>query len=134
MKTKQFLVATLLAFLASNILTTVYYMIMDEANYVSFRREQMDFGLMILNHLFYAILMVYFYPFYFAKKSTGKDAFVFGALIAAIMFIPSALVIRSIWTVDVNPTFFLNTTAHLVIGGIMGLLIFLVSKKQLSQS
>jgi len=124
MTTKRFVLATVIAFLISNILTSLWYMLMDGPNEVPFRRETMNYGLLMANHLIYAGLMVYFYPYYFAQRSTMGAAFIFGVLIAALMFIPQALVVRSIWTVDVNPIFFLNTLAHLVIGGVMAVAIY----------
>lgn len=132
MKTKHFILSALAAFVVSNILTTIWYMLMDESNYVPFRREEMNYAALILNHLIYAVLMVYFYPFYHTKKPSGIAAFVFGILIAALMFIPQALVVRSIWTVNINANFFMNTIAHLVIGGVMGVVIRLISNKSLA--
>lgn len=132
MKTKHFILSALAAFLVSNILTTVWYMLMDEANYVPFRREEMNYAALTLNHLIYAVLMVYFYPFYNAKKPSSTGAFVFGVLIAALMFIPQALVVRSIWTVDIDTNFFMNTIAHLAIGGLMGVVVRLISNKALA--
>ncbi len=131
MKAKYFLLSMVAAFIVSDVLTTVWYMVMDEANYVSFRREEMNYGLLTLNHLIYAAIMVYFYTFYFAKKPKLSDSFIYGALMAAMMFIPSALVVRSIWTVDVNPIFFLNTLAHLLIGGVMAVVIHLIVRKHI---
>ncbi len=130
MTTKRFLLATGVAFLISNVLTSLWYMLMDGLNEVPFRRETMNYGLLMANHFIYAGLMVYFYPFYFAQRSTVGAAFVFGVLIAALMFIPQALVVRSIWTVDVNPIFFLNTLAHLVIGGAMGVAIYYLVRRE----
>lgn len=124
MTTKRFVLATVIAFLISNILTSLWYMLMDGPNEVPFRRETMNYGLLMANHLIYAGLMVYFYHYHFAQRSTVGAAFIFGVLIAALMFIPQALVVRSIWTVDVNPVFFLNTLAHLVIGGVMAVAIY----------
>lgn len=124
MTTKRFVLATVSAFLISNILTSLWYMLMDGPNEVPFRRETMNYGLLMANHVIYAGLMVYFYSYHFAQRSTVSAAFIFGVLIAALMFIPQALVVRSIWTVDINPVFFLNTLAHLVIGGVMAVAIF----------
>ncbi len=61
-----------------------------------------------------------------------SDAFKFGAIIAGLMFIPSALVVRSIWTVEINTIFFANTLAHLVIGGIMAIAIHFIARKHLT--
>jgi hypothetical protein len=132
MKTKHFILSVLATFLVSNILTTVWYILMDEANYVPFRREEMNYAALTLNHIIYAGLMVYFYPFYYLKKPSMGNAFVYGILIAALMFIPQALVVRSIWTVDIDTNFFMNTIAHLVIGGVMGVVIKLISTKSLA--
>ncbi|MFX3625818.1 MAG: hypothetical protein ACN6I4_00525 [bacterium] len=132
MKTKYFILSVIAAFFVSNILTTVWYMLMDEANYVPFRREEMNYAALTLNHIIYAGLMVYFYPFYYLKKPSMGNAFVYGILIAALMFIPQALVVRSIWTVDIDANFFMNTIAHLVIGGVMGVFIKLISNKSLT--
>ena len=96
---------------------------MDAPNEVPFRRETMNYGLLMLNHLIYAGLMVYLFPYYWAKHASAAGAFQYGIVIAALMYIPQALVIRSIWTVDVNMIFLLNTLAHLVIGGVMGVAI-----------
>lgn len=129
MPTKTFLLATLVAFLVSNVLTTLWYMLMDAPNVVPFRRENMNYGLLTLNHFIYAALMVHFYPHYKTKHSTMGGAFRFGVLIAALMYIPQALVIRSIWTVDVNTIFVLNTLAHLTIGGAMGVVLYFLTRK-----
>lgn len=129
MPTKKFLLATVVAFLVSSVLTTLWYMLMDAPNVVPFRRETMDYGLLTLNHLIYAALMVHFYPYYRVKQNTIGGAFRFGVLIAALMYIPQALVIRSIWTVDVNAIFILNTLAHLVIGGAMGIALYYLTGK-----
>ena len=129
MPTKTFLIATVVVFLLSNVLTTLWYMLMDAPNVVPFRRETMDYGLLTLNHLIYATLMVHFYPYYKAKHFTIGGAFRFGVLIAALMYIPQALVIRSIWTVDVNTIFVLNALAHLFIGGAMGVALYYLTGK-----
>ncbi|TRX60774.1 hypothetical protein FNH22_06955 [Fulvivirga sp. M361] len=131
MKTKYFIISTATAFLISNVLTTLWYMMMDGPNYVPFRREEINYGMLMLNHLLYAGLMVYFYPFFYAKKPSLFEAFTFGALISALMFIPQALVIRSIWTVDINMIFVLNTIAHLIIGGLMAIMIYFILRKRL---
>jgi len=132
MPTKRLILATIAAFLLSNILTTLWYMLMDAPNEVPFRRETMNYGLLTLNHLIYAGLMVYLFPYYWAKNASVAGAFQYGIVIAALMYIPQALVIRSIWTIDVNMIFLLNTLAHLVIGGVMGVAIFYLTRKSLA--
>ena len=126
MSTKKSLLAIVVTFVLSNVLTTVYYMVTDEANMISYRRDEMNYLALMANHLIYAALMVYFFPTYYVKNPVKSRAFVFGVLIAALMFIPQALVVRAIWTVDINTIFFVNTFAHLFIGGIMGTSIALI--------
>lgn len=101
-------------------------MISDEANMVSFRREEMNYMGLVLNHFIYAIGFVYLFPYYFKEYRTLLRAFVFGLVLSAIMFIPTGIVTRSIWTVDFNAIFIYNCIAHSIIGGIMGLVIALI--------
>lgn len=123
MSTKKFTLSVLTAFILSNVLTTIYYMLTDEANFVPYRKEEINYLGMLLNHLIYAGLMVYLFPFFYAPNPKKGRSFLFGCIIAALMFLPQALVVRSIWKVDFNSIFVLNTIAHLAIGGIMGLAI-----------
>lgn len=55
--------------------------------------------------------------------TTLKQGSIFGLPMAAMMFIPQAILMRSIWTVDFNGIFVLNTIAHLGIGVVVGLII-----------
>ena len=48
---------------------------------------------------------------------------------AAVMFVPQALVVRSIWMVEIDAIFFVNTVAHLLIGGVMGVVTALIYGK-----
>ncbi len=134
MKTKYYVLGILVAFIISNVLTTIWYMVMDEQNFVPFRRDEINYLGLLVNHLIYAGIMVYFYPFFFWQKPSSQNAFLFGGLIAALMFIPSALVVRSIWQVEIDAVFFSNTIAHLCIGGIMGIALHLITKKNLSNN
>ncbi|UTW64103.1 hypothetical protein KFE98_08175 [bacterium SCSIO 12741] len=126
MTTKKYILATIAAFFLSNILTTMWYMGADEANMVSFRRPEVNYLGLMANHLIYAGLFVYFFPFFFQSRPVVSRSLVYGILMSAMMFIPSALVVRSIWTVDFNGIFVLNTIAHLVIGAIMGSAVALI--------
>lgn len=125
MNTKKNILAVLVAFVLSNVLTTIWYMLTDEANYVPYRREEINYGALVFNHLIYAGLIVYLFPFYYRANPMRSRAFSFGVIMGAIMFVPQALVVRAIWDVDINTIFFLNTLAHLLIGGLMGLSISL---------
>lgn len=130
MTLKKSLFSLLAAFILSNILTTLWYMLTDEANFVPYRREAMNYGGMMLNHLIYAGIFVYLFPYYYEKYLNLAKGFLFGVLMAAMMFVPQALVVRSIWEVDINTIFFLNTLAHLAIGGVIGLVTALIYGKR----
>ncbi len=135
MKFNKSLITTFAVFILSNVLTTVWYMVTDEANYVPYRRDEPNYGLLVLNHLIFAIGFVHLFPSYYQQHKKLVRGFVYGVIMAGIMFIPTALVVRGIWKVDVNTIFFLNTLAHLLIGGIMGVtsaLIFDYKNKGLS--
>lgn len=120
------MLSILIAFIISNVLTTVWYMLTDEANMVPYRRAEINYGAMMFQHLIYAGLMVYLFPYYYKEARTKLRAFIFGCLIATIMYIPQAVVIRAIWEVDFNSIFVFNTLAHIIIGGIMGLVISII--------
>ena len=98
-------------------------MLSDNANMVSFRREEMNYLGLMLNHFIYAIGFVYLFPYYYEQHKTYVSAFIFGGILSAIMFIPTGIVVRSIWLVDFKAIFILNSIAHIIIGGIMGLLL-----------
>lgn len=123
MNFKKTILAIIAAFLASNVLTTAWYMFSDEANFVSFRKEEVNYLGLILNHLVYASIFVYLFSSFYEKAPKLSRGFLYGALMGAVMFIPSGIVVRSIWTVDFNTIFLLNSVAHVVIGGMMGLLV-----------
>ncbi len=126
MSTKKTLLSVVVAFLLSNILTTIWYAATDEANYVPYRREEINYLALVLNHLVYAGIMVYFFPYFYAKATQKIRGFAFGVMMATLMFLPQAMVIRAIWAVDFDAIFILNTLAHLIIGGIMGLSLSII--------
>ena len=131
MSFKKSILATVVLFIVSNVLTTVWYMISDDANMVSFRRAEMNYGGLMVNHLLFAIGFVYLFPYYYQNFKSFGRAFLYGVIMAAIMFIPTGIVVRSIWEVDFNTIFIFNSMAHLVIGGVMGLVAaFIYNKNQ----
>ena len=129
MSTKKSILAVVAAFLSSNVLTTVYYMITDDANMVPYRRESINYAALMANHLVYALLFVHLFVPYYERQPQRMRGFVYGVLMAAVMFVPQALVVRGIWKVDINAIFFANTVAHLLIGGIMGLVSAIIYGK-----
>ena len=126
MNYKKSIVGVLVLFIVSNLLTTAWYMFTDDANYVSFRRSEINYGGLMLNHLLFAAGFVYLFPNYMKEKKFKLNALAFGVILAAIMFIPTGIVVRSIWTVEFNQVFLLNTLAHLSIGGIMGVVLSII--------
>lgn len=126
MNLKKSIFAVVAAFLLSNILTTLWYMLSDDANFVSFRREEVNYLGLIVNHLIYAFVFVYLFSSFYEKVPKIARAFLYGVLMAAVMFIPSGIVVRSIWTVDFDSIFVFNSLAHLFIGGIMGMVVSLI--------
>ena len=126
MNTKKSILSVLVAFLVSNVLTTVWYMVSDDANFVDFRREEVNYMGLVINHLIYAGGFVFLFSSFYEKQPKLSRAFIYGIVMSAVMFIPSGIVVRSIWTVDFNSIFIFNSLAHLVIGGVMGILIALI--------
>jgi len=120
MTAKKMILSVILAFLVSNLFTTLWYMLTDIENEVPFRRIEINYGALMLNHLVYALGLVYLFPFFYQVDQRLHRGVIFGAVIAAIMFIPTGLVVRSIWTVEINTIFLMNIVAHLFIGSMMG--------------
>lgn len=120
MSSKKFILAVVVSFILSNSLTTLWYLFTDAANMVSFRKAEMNYVGLIMNHLIYALLFVVLFVPFFEQNPKLSRGFIFGLLAGAIMFVPSGIVVRSIWTVDFNGIFVLNSIAHIFIGGLMG--------------
>ncbi len=121
MNIKKFTLAVIALFIVSNVLTTVWYMITDDANFVPFRREEVNYLGLLLNHLLFVIGFLYLFPFLISERNTKGNAFIFGLVLASIMFIPTGMVVRSIWQVEFNAIFLLNALVHALIGGVIGL-------------
>lgn len=130
MTIKKSVLSVLVLFILSNVLTTVWYITTDDANYVPFRRSETNYLGLMTNHLLFTIGFVYLFPSYIKERKTIRNAFLYGLVLAGIMFIPTGLVVRSIWRVDFDTIFLLNIMAHLVIGGILGVVLFLINKKE----
>jgi putative effector of murein hydrolase LrgA (UPF0299 family) len=126
MNFKKSIFAVILLFLVSNILTTGWYMFTDDENFVAFRRDEVNYVGLIINHLIFVICFVYLFPYLVRGKNNKLHAFWFGVVLAVIMFIPTGLVVRSIWKVDFNSIFLMNTLAHLIIGGVLGIISSLI--------
>ena len=122
MSAKKSMLSIVILFVVSNILTTVWYMLTDEANIVSFRREEPNYGGLAINHLVFICGFVYLFPHFIKEQNTRIKSFIYGVVLALIMFLPTGIVVRSIWQVDFNTIFIFNALAHGVIGGILGLI------------
>jgi len=123
MNVKKMILATLVAFLVSNVLTTVWYMLSDDANMVSFRKAEVNYLGLIINHLIYAGIFVFLFSSFYKEAPKLSRALGYGVLMGALMFVPSGIVVRSIWTVDFNQIFAFNSMAHMLIGGLMGIVV-----------
>lgn len=121
MSIKKTAISIVVLFLISNVLTTLWYMITDDANFVSFRRSEVNYAGLMLNHLIFVCGLVYIFPYFIQNQNTRIKAFLFGMVMAIMMFLPTGIVVRSIWQVDFNTIFAFNTLAHSFIGGILGL-------------
>ena len=126
MNLKKFIFSTFITFFFSTLLTTIWYSLSSEANTVSFTRATPNYGLLTTNHLLYAIGFVYLFPFYYNNFKTTKSAFLYGVIVASIMFIPTGLVVRAIWEVEFDMIFIINTFIHILIGGITGVITALI--------
>ena len=124
MNGKKAILALVAGFVLSNVLTTIYYIITDEPNFVPIRREETVYIGLFLTHLIFVGIMVIMFPRWVRPDgSLIMQGGIFGVLMSAMMFVPQAILVRSIWTVDFNLIFVVNSIAHLVIGAIVGALI-----------
>ncbi len=126
MSTKKSILSILLLFILSNVLTTLWYQLTDEANFVSFRKDEINYAGLMLNHIIFVSGFMYLFPYFIKGQNTKPKAFLYGVILSSIMFIPTGLVVRSVWQVDFNAIFVFNTIAHLVIGGILGIVLSLI--------
>ncbi len=126
MNSKKTILSIIILFVTSNILTTIWYMITDEANMVNFRRDEPNYAGLTLNHLIFVCGFVYLFPHFIKEQNTKAKSIIYGAVLAVIMFLPTGIVVRSIWTVDFNWIFVLNTIAHVIIGGVLGLILSMI--------
>ena len=101
-------------------------MMSDDANFVDFRRSEVNYIGLVLNRLIYAGVFVYLFETFYEKNPKLSRAFLYGILMGVVMFIPSGIVVRSIWMGDFNSNFILNAIAHVIIGGIMGVALSLI--------
>ena len=124
MSSKKKILAFVAGFLISNFLTTLYYIVTDEPNFVPIRRDETVFAGLFLTHFIFVGIMVIMFPRWArVDKPLLSEGTIFGVLMAGMMFIPQAVLVRSIWVVDFNLIFVINTIAHLIIGAIIGMAI-----------
>jgi hypothetical protein len=119
---KTLLKCTLSATVVSMITNSVYYFVTAEMNHLAITRPMPLMGMMIANHVVFALLMSYIYPRYKRSESLSEGA-TYGVLMGAVSFIPSGLVVRSAWDVPAGLPFVANIICALVTGALMGLVI-----------
>ena len=108
----------------SAILNTAYYTATHEMNVLSFTRTEPLFGLIMANHIVYAILLNIVWK-RFKRSGTGQEGLTFGAIMGAVMFLPTGLVIRGAWDVPADVSFLCNSLFAIVSSAILG---FAISK------
>ena len=119
---RSFVKSTIAVAVISAIANSVYYTATAEMNHLSFTRPMPLIGLMIANHVVYALLLSYLYP-RFRRDGTLPEGARFGSLMGALMFLPMALVVRSAWYVPADWAFVSNTIFALTSSALMGLVI-----------
>ncbi|NQZ78245.1 MAG: hypothetical protein HRT61_19385 [Ekhidna sp.] len=126
MKNTKQIITFIILFVLSNILTTSWYMITSDVNTVSFQREEANYLGLVFNHLIFVAGLIYLLNGLIKIESSRLQAFTYGVVIAGIMFIPTGLVVRSIWLVNFDKIFIYNSIAHLIIGGILGVVFHFI--------
>src|SRR5689334_17806848 len=106
--TKSAIKSTLAVTVISAVSNSVYYAATAAMNHLAFTRPMPLLGLMLANHVVYALLMTYLYP-RFARTGSNGEAAWFGTVMGALMFIPTGLVVRSAWEVPADLVFLSNT-------------------------
>jgi hypothetical protein len=131
---KSKIYAIIVGVLSSNVLTTAYYMITSSPNHMgAFQRPEYNYLGLMVNHIIYVSILVLTFARWYRTSdgSVIKQGVIYGLLMAAIMYLPQAFVVRSIWLVEFNLIFVSNIVAHLMIGAIIGLLVAAILKKSL---
>jgi hypothetical protein len=123
---KKIILAIVAAFVLSNVLTTVYYVITAAPNHMgNFQRPEYNYAGLMVNHLIYAMILVMTFRRWY-RTGDGpvvRQAALYGLIMAAMMYLPQAFVVRSIWFVEFNAIFLANIVAHLSIGVIIGAVV-----------
>jgi len=89
-----YLIATIMGFVLSFFLTTVYYAVNYKMHVTDFDRSPPLKELLLAQHLIYGALLAYIYPKGFGGGRFWAEGAKFGALMGAVMFIPIGLSIR----------------------------------------
>jgi hypothetical protein len=131
---KSKIYAIIAGVLLSNVLTTVYYLMTSSPNHMgAFQRPEYNYLGLMVNHIIYVSIVVLTFTRWYRTDdgSVLKQGIIYGLLMAAIMYLPQAFVVRSIWFVEFNLIFVFNILAHLVIGAMIGLMVASILKKSL---
>ncbi len=115
--------SAVLAFIASNVLSTAYYMATATENTVAFARDVPRYELLTANHLVFAVALAWLYPRFIDHGSRATAGLRFGAMMGLVMFVPTGLVVRGIWTVDFDAIFLANCAFHIGCGAVLGWIV-----------
>ena len=123
---KKFVMALAAAFLISVVFNTIYYAVTAEGHTFVLTKAEPNFALIMLNHVVFALLLVYLFPIFYRDGSSIVEGAKFGALMGLVMFVPTGLVVRGAWDVPITPYFYLDIVMAAVITAIMGIAIGMI--------
>ena len=123
MKIGRFIVAVLSVTVLSTIVNTVYYAATAQAHTWDATRSEPLIGLMVLNHIVFAVLLTVLYPMMRRRTTARRDGFTFGVLMGLVMFVPTGLVVRAAWTVPITIFFIVDTLFHALLTGGLGMVV-----------
>ncbi len=123
MKIGRFVGAVVAGTVLSTVANTLYYAVTAHAHTWAATRSEPLFGLMMLNHVVFALLLTAVYPMMRRRASAWRDGFTFGVLMGLIMFVPTGLVVRAAWTVPITAFFAADILFHALVTGGLGVVV-----------
>lgn len=134
MNIKKYIFAVIAAVIISIILNTVYYAVTAAGHTWAMTKAEPNLLLMMLNHVVFALLLAYIYPFGYQGGSPVSEGARFGVLMGLVMFVPTGLVVRAAWEVPITPYFLLDIVVAAVVTSLMGIAIGLIYGREIRAS
>ena len=126
MKIGRFVTAVAAVTTLSAVVNTIYYAVTAQAHAWEATRSEPLFGLMMLNHVIFALLLTVLYPMMRRSATARRDGFTFGVLMGLVMFVPTGLVVRAAWTVPLTALFATDILFHALLTGVLGAVVALL--------